>query len=246
MGQRVSSSRILASVFMLGAFPALAESNVDIKDLEGLFVGVDVAYNHSSVKNNETGGVGMSGNRKEDVPSDELVKRERGRCFVDPSINIGYSHFFGNWYLGLAGDVSFGKNSKEFIMTDIDEGYEAKIDGISYGVKVKGGYYVSKLDSVVYGIVGVKWREVSYRRRVDDQLFSKAKLKNPSFLLGLGFERSVCKNLSLSAEYEYSWRNSSSNTLWKIGDDSVNYNVDYNVKQKLREHSLKVGFKYHI
>ncbi len=239
-------ARFLALVFVFGTFPVSADDHLDVKNLEGFYVGVDAVYSHADVKNDETEGVGTlySDNSKSNVPDNELVKSKRSRCHIDPSVNIGYSHFFNNWYVGLAGDVSFGKNNKSFVITDPadDEGYESKISGVSYTLKAKGGYYFRGLNSVVYGIAGVKWREVSYMRYAADRLSSKAKLKSPSFLLGLGFERPICKKLSLSAEYEYSWRNSSDSALWK-NEEGV---ADFNVRQRLREHSLKIGVKYHI
>jgi len=243
MGQRVSSSRILASVFMLGAFPALAESNVDIKDLEGLFIGIDAAYNHSSVENDNAWAVmyGIDGQR---VGEDKGSIYKNKRCCVDPSVNIGYGRFFNGWYLGLSGDISFGKNGKSYIVTNstLKTGYEAKVDGISYSVKAKGGYYFNDLNSVIYGIAGLKWKNVSYRNFVDGEFSSKSKLKAPIFVLGIGFERPVCKKLSLSAEYEYSWRNSSSqNDLTEY-----HFTLSTNMKQKLKEHTVKVGVKYHI
>ena len=240
------SVRGIAFMSALGVFPIFADSDVGTKNLEGFFIGVDAAYSHSSLKNDETGGVITlyADNTKEEIPESERVRSKHKRVHVDPSINIGYSHFFGNYYLGLAGDISFGNDRKSFVVTDSDddEGYETRIGGVSYGIKAKGGYYLSGLKSVVYGVAGVKWRDASYRRYLADQFGSKAKLKSPSFLLGLGFEHSICKKLSLSAEYEYSWRSSSDNTLWKNGELCV----DYNIKQKLREHALKVGVKYHI
>ncbi len=256
MSRCVSGSvKILAFIFLFGkvVFPDSAngievvakESAVsEIDNLKGFFVGVDAAYNHSILKNDETGGVYTlyASGKKRSVPG--LGKTEGSLCRVGPSVNVGYSHFFGNYYLGLAGDVSFGNGRKSFVITDPDggEGYETSIGGISYGLKAKGGYYLSGLKSVVYGITGVKWRDVSYRRYGDARFSSKAELRSPSFLLGLGFERPVCNKLSLSAEYECSWRSSSDRAFWK-GD---RLSVDFDVKQKFREHALKIGVKYHM
>ena len=199
MSRCKNAVKVLAFVYMFNSFPVLADSDSAVKNLEGFFVGVDVAYNHSSVKNDETEGVATlySDNSRINISDNELVKSKRRRCHIDPSVNIGYSHFFNNWYVGLAGDVSFGKNNKSFVITDSadDEGYESKISGVSYALKAKGGYYFRELNSVVYGIAGVKWREVSYRRYASDRFSSKAKLKSPSFLLGLGFEKPICKKL---------------------------------------------------
>ncbi len=236
--------KVLTVVSMFGVIPVSADNHSAVKNLGGFHVGIDAAYNHSSAKNDETKGVATLyyDNSQRNVPDDELAKSKRSRCHIDPSINIGYSHFFNNWYVGLAGDVSFGKDNKNFVMIDDIDGYETKTESVSYALKAKGGYYFSELNSVVYGIAGVKWREVSYKRYTDGEFFSKAKLKTPSFLLGLGFEKPICKKLSLSAEYEYSWRNSSDDSLWK-NEDGV---VDFNVRQRLREHSLKIGVKCHI
>lgn len=240
----VSSAKVLVFVSALRSVSVFADSNVGPEDLEGFFIGVDAAYNHSILKNDETGGTltHYVNGRKEEIPGLGVVKKKR--ICIDPSINVGYSHFFGNWYLGFAGDVSFGNSRKSFVITDSDgdEGYEMRIGGVSYGLKAKGGYYLSGLKSVVYGIVGVKWRDASYRRYGDNKFSSEAELKNPSFSLGLGFERSICKKLSLSAEYEYSWRSSFDNT----SDASGAFSLNMNIKQQLREHTLKIGVKYHI
>lgn len=121
-------------------------------------------------------------------------------------------------------------------------GYEAKIDGVSYSVKVKGGYYFGELSSVLYGIAGLRWRDVSYRNFVDGNFSSKSKLKTPIFVLGVGFEHPVCEKLSLSAEYECSWRSSSSR------NDLTAYHLTLStsMKQKVREHTVRIGVKYHI
>lgn len=258
MGCCVSGSvKVLALVFLFGGMPVFADSTAEVEaaagksfasginSLKGFFIGVDVAYSHSKVENDETGGVATSCDDGCEIDIPGLGKVRKKRIHVDPSVNVGYSHFFNNWYLGLAGDISFGNNRKSFVITDPneDEGYEAKIGGISYGLKAKGGCYLGKLDSVVYGIAGVKWREVSYTRYGDGQLFdSKAKLKTPAFQLGLGFEKPIYKGLSLSAEYEYSWRSSSDNNSDADDFSSVNMNV----KQRFREHTLRIGVKCHF
>lgn len=245
MNRYMSSAKVLVFVSALGAVSVFADSDMGPEDLEGFFIGVDAAYNHSSVENDETEGVftHYANGRKEDMKGIGKVKSKRVR--TEPSINVGYSHFFGNYYLGLAGDVSFGNGRKSFVITDSggDEGYETRIGGVSYELKAKGGYYFKELNSVVYGIAGVKWRDVSYRHYGDGQFYSRARLRSPAFLLGLGFERPVYKKLSLSAEYEYSWRNSSGNTFWRDSAMSFDFPVK---KQKLREHTLKVGVKCHV
>ncbi len=128
------------------------------------------------------------------------------------------------------------------------EGY-SKIAGVSYGVKFKGGYHFKGINSLIYGIVGLKWRDADFgfymrrpelRRLVESN--AKAKLKNPLFVLGFGVERPIYKKISLSAEYEYAWRNST-------GEARENYRMYgayayATAKQSLREHSVKVGLKY--
>ena len=242
MNRYMSSVKVLVFMSALGAVSVFADSNVGPEDLEGFFIGVDAAYSHSSVKNgNALQDTYINGQKEESEPG-RIYKNKRS-C-IDPSVSIGYGHFFNNWYLGLSGDVSFGKNGESYVVTDSSSkaGYEARIDGVSYEVKAKGGYYFSDFNSVIYGIAGLKWQNVSYRNFVDGKFSSKAKLKTPIFVLGIGFERSVYKKLSFSAEYEYSWRSSSDQIRWERGY----VNVITDMKQKLRGHTVKVGVKYHI
>lgn len=244
MNRCVSGSvRGIAFMSALGVFPIFADSDVGTKNLEGFFIGVDAAYSHSSLRNDNAWAVmyGM-GRQIGDGEPGSIYKNKRS-C-VDPSVNIGYGRFFGNWYFGLAGDVSFGKSGNSYVVTDSVSkvGYEAKIDGVSYSVKVKGGYYFGELSSVLYGIAGLRWRDVSYRNFVDGNFSSKSKLKTPIFVLGVGFEHPVCEKLSLSAEYECSWRSSSSR------NDLTAYHLTLStsMKQKVREHTVRIGVKYHI
>ena len=245
-------------VFLFGKTAVFADSGAEVENvanksvvrginnLKGFFVGVDVAYNHSSATHAPVYAVVRDANDEQIIGSNELhSKYKHKRVRIDPSFNVGYSRFFNNWGVALAVDVSFGKSASQLVTVSkdpFDEGYEAKISGVSYAVKAKGGYCFSKLNSVVYGIAGVKWREVRFRNFLQDNFSSKAKLGSPSFLLGLGFEKPICKKLSVSAEYEYSWRNSSGST--RLSD--VNFVTDVDVKQRLREHVLKIGVKYHI
>jgi len=258
----VSSSKTLFSLLFLGVFPVFANDNVEVNGVsecaecakgtdffEGFAVGVDAVYSYIDVKNSITEPGGKASNGREKIDSD-LHSVTHKNCHFSPSLNIGYSYFHGNWYAGLVADVSFGKNNSRLnCINGADE--HLKIKGISYEVRAKGGYYFQDLNSVIYGIAGVKWRDVDYA--FDFKLpgtysisRTKSRLKNPLFVLGVGAERPISKKVSLSAEYEYAWRNSSGEASDNVGGARGSVRVYQKVKQSLKEHSVKIGLKYHF
>ncbi|MCR4555251.1 MAG: outer membrane beta-barrel protein [Alphaproteobacteria bacterium] len=246
MNKCVSSAKVLVFVSALGSVSVFADSNVGSEDLEGFFIGVDAAYSCASVEHDLSDSGYFDGNLRH--PDDDLYTNKHKRVSFDPSINVGYLRGFGNWYAGLSADVSFGGNKKRTFDMDRSEGY-SKIAGVSYMLKFKGGYHFKGINSLIYGIVGLKWRDADFgfNMRISEiqalvKSRTKAKLKSPLFVLGLGVERPIYKKISLSAEYEYAWRNST-------GEARENYKMHgayayATAKQSLREHSVKVGLKY--
>jgi opacity protein-like surface antigen len=228
--------------------PAFADSSADVEAvsdgievsaidaLKGFSIGAGIAYDYSDLKTTVDEFVG------EKNENTETYKTKRSG--LDPYISLGYGHFFKNWYVGGAADVSFGKKCKNEIVNEDKDQDDIKIDGVSYGIKLKGGYYLCRLKTVVYGIAGVKWRESSYAPMVgSDSAPSKVKLKSPYWLVGIGFERPVWKKLSVVGEYQYAWRSSAGTR--NVGKKSdVDLNVDANLK--LRDHTFKIGVNYHI
>ncbi len=174
----------------------------------------------------------------------KVVKHKR--CVADVSINVGYSYFYENWYLGVGGEVSFGKNGEKFVTFDEDYPTESKISGFSSEARLKGGYYFKDLNAVVYGIAGLKWRNVemqyNFSYRTVSAIGSKAKLSTPLYAVGIGIERPIYKKVSFSVEYEYIWRSSKDTSEVKPNGTPFRFYI----KQRLKEHSFKVGIKYHI
>lgn len=161
-------------------------------------------------------------------------------------LNVGYSYFCNSWYLGAAGEVSFGANGKKSVVLDEIFPTKSKISGFSTAIKLEGGYYFKDLNAVIYGIAGLKWRNVEMQYDYDDKTFfaigSKAKLSTPLYTVGIGVERPIYKKLSVSAEYEYTWRNSKDTSKLKPN----NIPICFYIKQRMREHGFKIGIKYHI
>jgi len=208
--------------------------------LKGFTIGLDVVYSHTDARHDVNPAV-MNGFPGGINPVDtESSQISHSRCFVDPSVNIGYSYLKDNFYAGISGDVSFGKKAEVTYDLSTSGKTEAttEIGRFSGDVKLKGGYYAHSLKSVFYGIAGVKWRKINFRYIENGTEGSKAKVKTPFFLLGLGMERPVYNKLSFSAEYECAWRNSKKTST--VGSTSVD------VDQRLRENTLKLGVKYHI
>jgi hypothetical protein len=212
------------------------------ESLKGFTVGLDVVYSHTDVRHDWKAPVVENPTTGARVQSrDATPQISQSRCFVDPSINVGYSYLKNNFYVGAVGDVSFGKKAE--ITDDIDgAGSEIKteIGNISYGIKLKGGYYARCLKSAFYGIAGVKWRDANLRYVLNGEEGSKAKVKTPFFVLGLGMERPIRNKISFSAEYECAWRNSTKTST--TGGGHTFMEVDH----RLRENTLKLGIKYHI
>ena len=240
-----SSMKMLAIVAAFGALPAFADSGLLIENVrvaegaeafEGFFFGLDALYSHARVDHEVLSwGAFMNDGRHEDPAVKGVAKRSR--CRIDPSLNFGYSRVINGWYMGLAADISFGENKEsKFKFSDVV--WTSKIGGMSYGIKAKGGFYSPRLKSAIYGIAGIKWRDISAHIEGG----SKAKLKSPAFFVGAGFERKLCKKLTMSAEYEYSWRNSGNTVFDKAGNLTMYTDFD----QKLRDHTVKVGVKYHF
>ncbi len=242
-----SSAKVIAAVAVFGAFPAFAASdeatsNCCADQLKGFTVGADLVYSHSKVKNEPKEVNATVSGYKFGINDFDAV--EQRRSCVDPSINIGYTYVHNNWYIGAAGEFSYGRDSKK--TTELGNqgvSLDTEIGRTSYELKLKGGYYVSDLKSAVYGIAGIKWRNANLHFNANGAEGSKAKLKTPSYVIGAGIERPVYKKVSVSAEYEYAWRSSK---------DTSTVSTDYAatgsmcVDQRLKEHSFKVGVKYHI
>jgi len=217
-----------------------------VGDLSGVTVGIDLGYSHFSLKNEQyakgydLAGVGES----LFVDTSLLVKQKR--CNTDVSVNVGYSHFHEKWYFGASGELSFGKNNKKSIVLDGIFPMKSKVSGFSGAFKLKGGYWFEDLNTVIYGIAGLKWRNVEVQYNYDDRIVSatgsKAKLSTPLYTVGIGIECPVYKKLSISAEYEYTWRNSKDTSTVGINGVSARFYI----KQRVKEHSFKIGVKYHI
>lgn len=243
-----SSAKVIAAVAVFGAFPAFAASDEATTSsccadqLKGFSVGLDIAYSHAKVKNQpQKAEAFLEGVR---FSRDAIKSVEHRRSCVDPFINIGYTHVHNNWYVGAAGEFSYGRDSKKTAAFG-DEGVrmDTEIERTSYGLKLKGGYYVDKLKSAVYGTAGVKWRKANSHFSANNATGSKAKLKTPLFALGIGIERPVYKKVSVSAEYEHAWRNSDDTSRFEAVRNTTG---SMRIKQRLKEHSFKVGVKYHI
>lgn len=253
-----SSVKTLACLLVFSVSPVFADGEVStdkkvetvsqdaaspqdkwIESLKGFTVGLDVVYSHTDVRHDQQP-VKISNFPGGDLSDDESNQLNQSRCFIDPSVNVGYSYLKNNFYVGIAGDVSFGKKAEVTHNLSASGAVKAKteIGRASYGVKLKGGYYFKCLKTVFYGIAGVKWRDANLRVVVNDEEGTKAKVKTPFFVLGLGMERPIRNKISFSAEYECAWRNSTKDTTLGTGSASID--------QRLRENTLKLGVKYHI
>lgn len=206
--------------------------------LKGFTVGVDVVYSHTDVRHDQVEARLPGSVPPGSITDDAKTQVNHSRCFVDPSINIGYSYLKDKYFVGIAGDLSYGKEAKATNSFGGGTEAETKIERTSYDVKLKGGYYSPCLKTVFYGIAGVKWRNSNFKFKVGNKVGEKAKVKTPFFLLGLGMERPIRNKLSFSAEYECAWRNST--------DTATTEGITVTVDQRLRENTLKLGVKYHI
>lgn len=253
--RRVNGSLAALVAFSFFVVPYVgADSSVEqvknsgVNALEGVTVGIDVVYSHSNVKNEQYDSYiqFVENGRGIKEKSFPLDSKKHKRCNIDPSINVGYSYFNNAWHVGIVGEISFGRNRSALVRISENYSTEAETAGFSSKVKVKGGYYFEDLKSVIYAIAGLKWRNVEtqykYTRDGITSVGSKAKLSHPLYVVGVGLETPVCKKLSVSAEYEYTWRNSRDNSTIRK-DYKTN---GFYVKQSLKEHNFKLGIKYHI
>lgn len=177
----------------------------------------------------------------------ELPAGRKQYCKIAPAVSFGYSFRRGNWYFGAIGEVSFGKNSKNYEVFNRRLSLESEISGFSGAFKLKGGYYFADPNILGYGIAGMKWRKVKTQFHYSDEenlVFSgtKSKLTNPQFILGVGTECPIYEKLSVFAEYEYAWRTSTETDVMT----GVNGVYEHQMKQKLKEHSFKLGVNYYI
>ena len=185
----------------------------------------------------------------------DLVDNHKFRLFagrkqyykIAPAVSLGYSFRRGNWYFGTVGEVSFGKNSKNYEVFNRKLSLESEISGFSGAFKFKGGYYFADPNILGYGIAGMKWRKVKTQFHYSGEenlAFSgtKAELISPQWVLGFGAECPISKELSIFTEYEYAWR-SSTDTDVMTGVKGV---YEYQMKQKLKEHSFKLGVNYYM
>lgn len=250
MNRYMSSVKVLVFMSALGAVSVFADSGDAVNgvdELKGFNVGLDLMYSHIDVKHSTThGDVVYFGNHIDDNSVGELKHK---RCCLEPVINLGYSLFLHNWYIGVSGDLIFGGSSKRSGVFVGNPGTESKVKGISYTVKVKAGRYFDGLDSSIYGILGLKWQDV--RMSLDTKFnrcdFRDSKLKNPAVVLGIGIEKPVWRKLSFCAEYEYSWRKSTCVSVAKKPEEIPECTfLSTDVNQRYHENSFRVGLKYHI
>lgn len=216
--------------------------------LSGTSIGLNLAYNYSDIKHHfyrcdhtvfPDPWTGLW--RK--IDADELFKQKYHS--IDPAISVGYSFLRNNWYLGMVGEVSFGKSRKRSEPIN-DYFYSVfSTSEFSQGIKVVGGYYFNDLNALVYGIAGLKWQnietQVNYHGKKVDFLGYREKLTCPLFVIGTGIERLVCEKLSIFAEYEYTWRNSTNTP-----QTSRILIYKFKMKEHFKEHSFRLGVKYHI
>lgn len=166
-------------------------------------------------------------------------------CSINPSINFGYSFFKNNWYFGAVGELSFGKSRKKSAAISRYFNATFSTSGFSGGIKAMGGYYFNDINTLIYGIAGMKWRNIETQVNYDDGVVSfsgpKEKLACPLFIIGTGVESLICEKLSVFAEYEYTWRNS------KGTAEAKRFGIyKFKMKEHFKEHSFRLGVKYHI
>lgn len=253
-----SSTKVL--LFLLMISPGFSQADASVKKVDvakkcskkcpgyvynGFSVGLDLIYHMTEVKHQDAGSYATVNNlldtAVDPTPGTAFAMHKRYR--FDPAVNVGYSYFNKGFYAGLTGEIAFGdknRRSQSFFVKDTLA--KTKTDGIAYGVKAKCGGYIRGVKSVVYAIAGVKCRDITFQYNVENELGSKAKLKQPSFVVGVGFDRVIRDKWSLTGEYEYSWRNSTDDSVLNYKDGKAVVNVS----QRLREHSLRIGVKYHF
>ena len=230
--------------------------NYTINPFSGTSIGFNLSYNHSHVNRHfYRCDWQIYSNFWKGKDVNVFIKQKR--CNFDPSITLGYSFFRNNWYFGAVGEFSFSKSRKKSVPFGPYFNAKFTTSGFSWGIKAMSGYYFKDLNTLIYGIAGLKWRNIEtqidysdrgscfFNSNYDDGgvFFSgpKEKLSNPLFVLGVGIERSVYEKLSVFAEYEYTWRNSKDTVVPKrIGT------YKFRMKEHLKEHSFRLGVKYHI
>ena len=247
---KVCVSYLALLLFWVRASEQIDKSNI----LSGISIGFGLSYSDSYGENDmlrfcmqTNHGIWKIYDRNEyKLPSIQKTTRYN----IDPSISFGYSFFKNNWYIGIIGEFSFDKNSKTYQALYSEMKAKSEISGFCSTFKLKGGYYFADLNTLIYGLAGLKWRQQSIQARfhcphnhIPDSSGSKAKLINPRWVLGLGIERPIYKKLSAFMQYEYSWRSS------KDTDTSLTCpkgDLKLKIKQQLKEHCFKLGINYHI
>lgn len=257
-GIRLALPCLALSVLCAQALEQAEEPNV----LTGVSVGFSLLYNNLSLKVDhkvETPGLEtyIMSKRKVSTCVFKLLKniepyiksRKKKSCGIDPVISLGYSIRIDNWQFGVVGEVSLVRSRKSKDVFDNELSVETKIPGFSSTLKLNGGYYFREQNTLMYGIVGMKWRNKSIANKFnyldDRKLFfagAKSNVANPQWLLGIGIERPVSKKVTVYGEYEYSWRKAKDKELMlgKVAD------YKFRIKQKVKEQSFRVGVKYYI
>ena len=178
-----SSVKVLALGAIFGTLPAFAESVIVDQvaadgdtGLKGFTVGADIVYSHADAKHEQMKADlrDMIGRNGYDNKYDPLNHK---RCCIDPSVNIGYTHIYNGWYMGASGEASFGANSEK----NSDFGGGTKVDTeigrASYGLKLKGGYFIKDLKSARKNadISGMSWQ---WKRNEKDSKRRRSQLQN--------------------------------------------------------------------
>lgn len=219
--------------------------NTASKDLTGFNVGVDLMQTWATARNFTNEGVAVRTNGQRIPSNTPGFSKVKGSEF-GAAVNLGYSYKFDNDFLvGLSGEVAFGKTEKKTIDNAFRNFSEnGKINGCSYALKAKGGYYLSSLKTAAYAIAGVKWQKSDFRL-VHPGDFERVKSNKVMPVLGVGLERKLCGGLSACLEYEYFWRKSDVNSNARnLPAGAASATQKY--KTTLHGSSVRVGCKYYM
>ncbi|SMO99063.1 outer membrane protein [Paracoccus laeviglucosivorans] len=205
---------------VLDAAPIVAVVEAPVGSWQGGYVGATVGY---AFKGDDR--FGLSSSASDTLLGDIGEMELKG---ANAGLRAGYRWQRGSWVfgpeIGIEGGDIKGDTSGLLLGTALD--VEAKVNHM-IALRFKTGYAV-RPDLLVYGIAGVGRIDIDYDLNGVEEGLSKT-----GYILGLGVEKQINDNWSVTGEYEYA----------NFGNEKVEFG-DFESKATPKYNNIKVGVNY--
>ncbi len=201
----------------------------------------------------------------------DLVKTYRYKGMGE--VYLGYGDFFYDsnyyWAIEIFGRIGTSKNTLNNTAIDnqdtnllLSNSTSMRLKNFEYGADFLPGYLFDK-NSLIYGRIGVAFNELTIENNTNfafqsgpnntATIINGAKSRESAFLrLGIGLEHKVCSNMSLTADYIYTYYgklNTSSVGRTLSGEDGTAFNANGltgSASGRFNTNAFMLGIRYFI